>query len=152
MHGKTAQFWFGYIEMLHLYHVFIRSIRLEDFELYICLPRVTNYFFSFNHPNYARWLVRYHDNLSKLSEPHKDVYDEFKKDCFGIKRTKKDFLRLTIDLTFEQTVNADAASQKIGISYFTNSIQQWADSHFVRIEVLSEVLNKLNITTKEDVS
>ena len=138
--------------MLHLYHVFIRSIRLEDFELYICLPRVTNYFFSFNHPNYARWLVRYHDNLSKLSEPHKDVYDEFKKDCFGIKRTKKDFLRLTIDLTFEQTVNADAASQKIGISYFTNSIQQWADSHFVRIEVLSEVLNKLNITTKEDVS
>ena len=142
--------------MLHLYHEFIRSIRLGDLELYMySLPQITNYFFTFNHPNYARWLVRYHDNLLKLSETHKDVYDEFKKGCFGIKRTKKDFSRLPIDLTLEQTVNADAASQKTGISYFTNSIsarQRWADSHFVRMEVLSEVLNKLDMTTKEDVS
>ena len=92
VHGKTAQFWFGYIEMLHLYHEFIRSIRLGDLELYIYgLPRITNYFFTFNHPNYARWLVRYHDNLLKLSETHKDVYDEFKKDCFGIKKRKRIF-------------------------------------------------------------
>ena len=55
----------------------------------------------------------------------------------------------------EQTVNADAPSQKTGTSCFTNSIsarQQWADSHLVRMEVLSEVLNKLDMTTKEDVS
>ena len=152
MHGKTAQFWFEYIEMLHLYHEFIRSIRLGDLELYIYgLPRITNYFFTFNHPNYARWLVRYHDNLLKLSETHKDVYDEFKKGCFGIKRTKKDFSRLPIDLTLEQTVNADAASQKTGFSYFTNSIsarQRWADSYFVRMEIFSEVLNKFDMTTK----
>ena len=106
--------------MLHLHHEFIS---LGDLELYIYgLPRITNYFFTFNHPNYARWLVRYHDNLLKLSETHKDVYDEFKKACFSIKRTKKDFSRLPIDLTLEQTVNTDAASQKTGISYFTNSI------------------------------
>ena len=142
--------------MLHLYHEFIGRIRLEDFELYIyCLPRITNYFFTFYHPDYTRWVVRYHGNLLKLSETHKDVCNEFKKGCFGIKRTKKDFSRRPIDLTLEQTVNADAASQKTGISYFTNSVsvrQRWADSHFVRIEVLSEVLNKLNMTTKEDVS
>ena len=55
----------------------------------------------------------------------------------------------------EETVNADAASQKTGISYFANSIsarQRWAYSHFVRMEVLSEVLNKLDMTTTEDVS
>ena len=78
----------------------------------------------------------------KLSETQKDVYDEFKKRCFGIKRTKKDFSRLPIDLTFGQTVNPDASSQKTGISYFTKSIsarQRWADSHFVRMEGLSEV-------------
>ena len=50
VHEKTAQFWSGYIEMLHLFHEFIRSIRLGDLELYIyCLPRITNYFFTFNH-------------------------------------------------------------------------------------------------------
>ena len=61
---------------------------------------------------------------------------------------------LSIDLTLEQTINAVTASQKTGISYFTNSIsarQRWADSHFVRMEVLSEVLNKLDMTTREDV-
>ena len=142
--------------MLHLYHEFVRSIRLGDLDLYIYgLPRITNYFFTFNHPNYARWLVRYLDNLLKLSETHKDVYDEFKKGFFGIKRIKMDFSILSIDLTLEQTVNADAASQETRISYFANSIsarQQWVDSHFVRMEILSEVLNKLDITTKEDVS
>ena len=90
MLGKTAQFWFGYSEMLHLYHEFIRSIRY--LELYIYgLRQITNYFFTFNHPSYARWLARYHDNLLKLSETHKDVYDEFKKDCFGIKERKRIF-------------------------------------------------------------
>ena len=52
----------------------------------------------------------------------------------------------------EQTANADTASQKTGFSYFTNSIsarQGWADSHFVRMEVLSEVLNKFDMTTKD---
>ena len=103
-------------------HEFIRSIRLGDLELYIyCLPRITNYFFTFNHPNYGRWLVRYH-NLLKLSETQKNVYDLFKKGCFGIKRTKMDFSRLPIDLTLEQTINADVASQKTGILYITNSI------------------------------
>ena len=67
--------------------------------------------------------MRYHDNLLKLGETYKDVYDGFKKGCFGIKRTQENFSRLPIDLTLEQTVNnADAASQKSGISYFTNSI------------------------------
>ena len=90
--------------MLHLYYESIRSIRLGDLELYIyCLLGITNYFFTFNHSNYATWLVRYHDNLLKLRETHKDVYDEFKKTCFGIKRTKKDFSRLPIDLTLEQS-------------------------------------------------
>ena len=120
--------------MLHLYHEFIRSIPLRDLELYIyCLPRITN--FTFNHPNYARWLVRYHDNLLKLSETHKDVYDEFKKGCFGIKRTKKDFSRLPIDLTLEQTVTADAEAKRLEFQIL--QIQYLQDSDGL-IVILSE--------------
>ena len=106
-------------------------------ELYIYgLPQVTNYFFTFNHSNYARWLERYHDNLLKLSETYKDVYDGFKKGCFGIKRTKEDFSRLPIDLTLEQTVNADAASQ--------------VESHILQIQYLqgSDGLIVISLMTK----
>jgi len=51
---------------------------------------------------------------------------------FGKKRTSNSFSRALIDLTLEQTVNADAARKLTGITYFTNSIsarQRWARSH-----------------------
>ena len=80
--------------------------------------------------------MRYHDNLLKLSETSKDVYDGFKKGCFGIKRTKEDFSRLPIDLTLEQTVNADAASQ--------------VESHILQIQYLqgSDGLIVISLMTK----
>ena len=40
-HGKTAQFWIQYINKIHLYHEFSRSIRNGDLELFIkCFPRI----------------------------------------------------------------------------------------------------------------
>ena len=44
-HGKTAQLWFYYIQMIHLYREYSRSIRVEDLDVYIVLlPKITNYF------------------------------------------------------------------------------------------------------------
>ena len=71
IHGKTAQYWFGYVRMVQLCHQFIRKVRTGDLERYIfCLERMSNYFFIFNHPNYAGWLVLYHDNHLKLKNTH----------------------------------------------------------------------------------
>ena len=55
-----------------------------------------------------------------LSETHKDGYDEFKKDCFGTKRTKKDFSRYRIDLaniglTLEHMLQAKGKGLKFHI-------------------------------------
>ena len=37
-HDKTAQYWMGYVDMLHLYHTFSSSIRTGDLHLHIyCL-------------------------------------------------------------------------------------------------------------------
>ena len=58
-------------------------------------------------------------------------------------------------MTLEQTINADAASQKIGITAITNSIsarQRWAESHFLRTTVISTVLNQLGIRKNDDSS
>ena len=97
--------------MLHLYHEFSKGIRTGDLDLYIhCLPKIANYLFAFNHHNYVRWLVLFHDNLLKLKITHPEVHKEFKNGCFSLKRTKKPFSRLPVDLTLEQTINADAAS------------------------------------------
>ena len=155
-HGMTPKYWMEYIQMMHLYHEFERSIRTGDFELYkYCLPKLADYFFAFNHPNYARWLVKYHDSLLKLEKSHPNVYQEFKQGCFAIKRTTKPFSRIPIDLTLEQTINADAASQRTGILAITNSIsarQRWARNHFLRTKIISHVYESLGFEKKEDIS
>ena len=45
------------------------------------------------------------------------MYEDFKEGWFGIKHTSKSFSRGPTDLTLEQTINADAASQRMGIAY-----------------------------------
>ena len=106
-HGKTAQYWMGSVDMLHLYHEFSRSIRTEDLDLYIyCLQQMTALFFTFNHQNYSRWLTVYHDKLLKLKNSHCDIYEGLKNGCFSLKQTSKPFSRILIDLTLEQTINS----------------------------------------------
>ena len=62
-----AQHWTDYIEMLHRYYKFSRSIHTGDVDLPIrYLTKIANHFFAFNYRIYPRWLVLFHDNLLKL--------------------------------------------------------------------------------------
>ena len=69
--------------------------------------------------------------------------------------SEKDYLQIPCDLTLEQTINADAASQRCGISSITNSIaarQRWADTHYLRTSVISIIQEQLGMRKKEDIS
>ena len=86
---------------------------------------------------------------------HSQVFKEFKNGCFSNKRTSKPFSGILIDLTLEQTVNADAECQRRGIIALTYSIsarQRWAQNHSLRTTIISTVLEELNLLKKEDVS
>ena len=155
-HGLTAKFWIGYVNIVKLYRLFNRSVRTGDFQLYLyCLPKLSEYFFVFNHLNYARWILRYHDNLLQLSTSHPEILTEFEKGNFSVRRTNKNFSRLPVDLTLEQTINADAACQRVGIISLTNSIsarQRWAQGHSVCTAILSNLFTELKLTRKEDIT
>ena len=117
-HGKTAQYWMIYIEMVHMYHQLTRSVL-------------------------------------KLPETHPEVYKEFQNHLFGIKRTNKPFSRIPIDLTLEQTRNGDATNQRTGIFSITNSIgarQRWANSHFIRVSIVSQLLDEIGLSKEDDVT
>lgn len=52
-------------------------------------------------------------------------------------------------------INADAACQRKGVSALTNSIsarQRWAQSHFIRTSIVSNLFEDLGMSKKEDVS
>lgn len=136
--------------------LFDRSIRTADFELYCyCLDKMTNIFFAVNHQNYARWLSWYLNTLFNVDITHPGLKDSFNQGSYGCKRTAKPFSRIPIDLTLEQTINADAGRKLSGISHITNSIRarmRWSINHGLRCEMISKVMEDCGISTAQDIT
>lgn len=89
-----------------------------------------------------------------MHETHPGYKETYSKGCFSIKRTNKPFSRTAVDLTLEQTINADTANRYVGIACFTNNLsarQRWAQNHFIRTSITSYYsLEKLGIQNQED--
>ncbi|XP_044760189.1 uncharacterized protein LOC123317646 isoform X2 [Coccinella septempunctata] len=143
LHGATAKYWIIYVNLIKLYQEFSRSIRTGDFELYVtCLPQIATLMFSFNHQNYARWVVRFYNNLINVEDTHPGLKEILINGGISIRRSTKSFSGSPIDLTLEQTINKDAASRLTGISSFTNSIsarRRWATSHSLRTSLVTHL-------------
>lgn len=115
-HGKTPQYYMMYVKFIDYYLMLNFSIRTGDFDMFLyILPELAKFFFIFNQQNYARYLIKYHDNLLKVNDTHPGLREDFEKGSFGVKRTDKPFSRQPVDLTLEQTINADAANKLTGI-------------------------------------
>ena len=119
-YGNTAAYWATYVYFIsRVYCELLCTVRTNDIEGYInVLPSVINICFSLNRPNYARWGSLF---FKKLSSMDSQALEILKAGTFNIRRTKKSCARSDIDLTLEQTVNRDVASQATGISAFRNS-------------------------------
>ena len=80
-----------------------------------CLKDMCCLFFATNHSNYARYMVRYHLNLLNIEQFHPGIRENGKcLELFGtssVRHTSKSFTRNSVDLTREQTDDADAASK-----------------------------------------
>lgn len=154
IHGKTAQYWYGYIRLVYIYHQFSRSIHMGDYDMFLySLREMASIFFIFNQPNYARWLVRQEDNMLRIDETHPGLREIFVQGALSIRRTNKNFSRTAVDMTLEQTINSNSANKLSGISAFTNSIsarQRWALSHYMRMQVVNNMMDNLGLSNKEE--
>lgn len=120
VHGVTAKYWITYIHFIKLFQEFSRSIRTNDLELYIsCLYKIASLMFSMNHHNYARWILRLYANLANIENTHPGLKETLIGGGISIRRTEKSFSGSQIDLTLEQTINADAANKLTGIIWFS---------------------------------
>lgn len=143
-HGRTAQFALIYLRLIELYQHLERALRTSDVSLYnYATHEICALFFTFNHQNYARWLTRNHDNFINMETSHPGLLEEFECGALSIRRTAKNFSRSPIDLTLEQTINANAANRLTGITSFTNSItarQRWSETHTARTAIITNFL------------
>ena len=70
-------------------------------------------------------------------------------------RSHKSFSRNAVDITLEQTVNADAASRSTGISAFSQSDSarsRWMVTRSVRSAIIGHLLKMAGLKSNEDVS
>ena len=90
-----------------------------------------------------------------MQNTHPQVYEDFRNDCFALKRTSKQFSREPVDLILKQIISTDVACQRTGISALTNSIsaiQGCAQNHSVRVTLISKMFEEMGLTRKKVVT
>ncbi len=155
-HWSNAQFWLMYIELVELYLRFTHAVRTKDLDLYTyCLGEMCGIFVATSHPNYARYMVRFHLNLLNIDYTHPGIWNNVMSGALSIKCTKKNFTGTAVDQTLEQTINADAASRLTGIAAFTSSAEAWTRwmvTHSARSSLTGHFLEMAGLKPKEDSS
>ena len=153
-HGTTAVYWMTYVDIVGIYKLFSRACRTNDVDLFIfALSLMSPIFFSVNKQNYARWSVRYLLNLLNMDESHPGIRQVLENGALSVRRSSNSFARNPVDMTLEQTINADAASRLTGISAFQQSIaakNRWTITRSARTAVVTELLEKAGIHRTEE--
>lgn len=139
--GMTAQYWAIYILYINRLHRELqRCVKANDVDGCVrVFPTMLAVFFALNRPNYARWGTLF---LQKLQCSDSNLCEILKMGAFSMRRTKKTFSRSAVDLSFEQTVNRDAASRNRGIVAFRNSenaIRRWSLTMAQRAMAVTEL-------------
>ena len=155
-HGSTAQFWMLYVKLVHLYLMLIRACKIPSLELFTYILGEMRYvFFACNRQNYARWMVRYYLNLVNIDKTHPGMRQVLENGALSIRRTNKPFSRTPVDMTLEQTVNADAASRQTGIAAFgtkDGARRRWMVTRSARSAIIGALLIKAGLKSLEDTS
>ena len=155
-HGATARYWILYIDLVHIFLQFSRACRTSDLELFTySLEKMCYVFLVTNRHNYAHYMVRYLLNLINIEDSHPGLRQVLENGGLSNRRSAKSFSRNPVDMTLEQTVNADAASRLTGISAFSQSFsarQKWMVTKTVRSAVVGDLLEKSGVTKINDTS
>lgn len=153
-HGATAQFWITYVDYIHDFHSLERAIRTNDIDLFThALTPVIQLFFATNHINYSRWLSKFQLDLVNIDKTHPGLRSLLRNGAFTVKRAGKSFSRCPVDLTLEQTVNADAASRRTGLSSATNKYSaglRWMITKSARAAIIAAVQELARMLNHED--
>ena len=95
--SEVYLYWKMVIELEIGILIYIRSIRVGNFQLYIeSLRKLLEWSFIFDRYNYARWLTVQWFDLKNLETNFPDVYEYFRKGFFSFQKQIANSLRLVL--------------------------------------------------------
>ena len=126
---------------------FVRSYRESNFRLYKeSLSSLIPYFFALDHTNYARWLPIHLRDMLALQTKHPEVYEEFEKGNFTVRKSENKFSNIAIDQAHEQNnaiVKGDGGA--IGLTEDPAALRRW----MVAGPEMSRLIGEFNGTIQE---
>ena len=151
--GPTAKFYMQNIQRVNLYLIIDRAIRESEVDLFTWgLTQATD-IFGTNRQNYARWMSKYQLDLMNITITHPGLKEMLLAGLFSIRRTDNQFSRVPVDLTLEQTINADAASRMTGYTDSTNNYSarlRWSATKGARAALIGVMLEIAGMNTTGD--
>ena len=143
-----------HIQRVNLYLIIDRAIQESDVDLYTwALTQATDIFFGTNRQNYARWMSKYQLDLLNITITHPGLKELLIAGLFSIRRTDNQFSRVPVDLTLEQTINADAASRMTGYTDATNNYSarlRWSATKGARAALIGAMLDMAGMNATGD--
>jgi len=104
--SETFKYWNNVSKMIQLLRNLVRADREGNWELHLTtVKEIMPMFAIFDHTNYLRWCSLYLEDIQTLNETAPDVYREFLKGNFSVKRKPGKFNSVGTDMCLEQTIN-----------------------------------------------
>ncbi|EDO31790.1 predicted protein [Nematostella vectensis] len=120
------QYWYTYLQLELLLLVFVRSVRLDDFDMYRdALYKMLPWFFALNHTHYSRWLRVHVKDMCELDMKAPDVARAFREGLFAVTKTSRRFSAIAIDQAQEQNnalVKGDGGA--VSLTENTNALRR----------------------------
>ena len=142
LYGPTASIWCSFLQMVQILLDFARSVKIGDWKLHLqSTKNMLPWMFSYDRPNYARFLTYYLVAMKKLPETHPAIQREFEAGHFSVRRQPGRFNKIPSDQAIEQTINREqkCAGGIVGYSTSEGTVQRWVLTSHVAAKCQSEM-------------
>jgi len=149
-HGSTAKFWVIYMECVWHLLRFQRSIKENNFDLYLSsIYNLCSLLFAADHHNYARYLSLQYMQLKNLSATHPGAEELLRDNGFSVARSAVPACRNAVDITIEQTINRSAKTSGgiIGFSRNASAYQRWCITRHARTAYAQATMDRVDLDT-----
>ena len=147
--GTMAMFWQSFVDMVQVLLDFIKSMRMRDWDLHLqSMRRMLPWFHAYDHVNYSRHLTYCWASQKNLHDNHPEIYEEFKRGNFSVKRSNGKFNALPPDQVIEQTINREQKGPGgiIGISTSIAAKQRWVLTSHITAQLSLNFKSSLSLS------
>lgn len=139
-------YWYTTMKLELLLLLFLKSVRQSNFTQYVdSISKMLPWFFSMNHPNYARWLSVHVQDMRLQHHTAPEVFSKFNDGLFTVHKSTRNFSSIAIDQAHEQNnamVKGDGGA--VGLTENPNALRRWMMSGPEIARLVNEFESDLN--------